>query len=241
MKIKKKFVFLFWILVISFAIALLLIHVTNRNISSTILSYSEIEAKRFGTYMINYALNREFLEELDEDIFEITKNNQGEIQLIDFNTKKANLLLENATERVQKSLINLENGDIKNINLADTFYGLEFKKIRKGVVCEIPSGVLFSNSLLANNGPIIPIKLNFIGQVFTNLKTEVKSYGINSVYLESFIQIEVNERVTMPLRTNEVKVNVDIPLSIKVIQGTIPNYYLNTLTKDSSSYSLPVG
>lgn len=240
MKMKNKFIFLFWVIIGSFVGAAVLIHVTNRKISSSILSYSEIEAKRFGTYMVNYALDQEFLEQLDEDIFEVTKNSQGEIQLIDFKTREANLLLEIATERVQEKLIQLENGNIKDIDIADTFYGLKFQKIRKGVVCEIPSGVLFSNFLLANNGPVIPIKLNFIGQVVTNLKTEVKSYGINSVYLESSIQIEVNERVSMPLRTNEVKVEVEIPLSIKVIQGTIPNYYLNSLNKDSSSYSLPI-
>lgn len=240
MKLKNKFVFLFWTLIGSFVMAVFLIHIMNRKISSTILSYSEIEAKRFGTYMINYSLDQNFLEQLDEDIFEVTKNSQGEIQLVDFKTKQANILLETATKRVQENLIKLENGNIKDIDLADTFYGLEFQKIRKGVVCEIPSGVLFSKTLLANNGPVIPIKLNFIGQVVTNLNTEVKSYGINSVYLESSIQIEVNERVTMPLRTNEVVVKVDIPLSIKVIQGTIPNYYLSSLTKDSSSYSLPI-
>lgn len=74
----------------------------------------------------------------------------------------------------------------------------------------------------------------------THLKTEVKSYGINSVYLTSSIQIEVRERITMPSRTKEVVVKTEVPLSIKVVQGSIPDYYLNSLTKDSASYSLPV-
>ena len=51
---------------------------------------------------------------------------------------------------------------------------LDLKKIKKGVVCEIPTGMLLSDTLLANNGPVIPIKLNFIGQVMTHFKTEVK-------------------------------------------------------------------
>ena len=240
MEIKKNFTILFWIIISSLIFAIILVNVVNSKVSPGIASYSEIEAKRFGTYMINYSLDKNFVKELDNNIFEIVKNSDGEVQLIDFRAKEANLLLENVTKRVQNNLIKLENGNIKDIDLADTFYGLRFKKINKGVVCEIPTGMLLSDTLLANNGPVIPIKLNFIGQVMTHFKTEVKSYGINSVYLTSSIQIEVRERITMPSRTKEVVVKTEVPLSIKVVQGSIPDYYLNSLTKDSASYSLPV-
>lgn len=240
MEIRKKFTILFWVLVSSFSFAIILVNIVNAKIGPGIASYSEIEAKRFAIYMVNYSLDKNFIKELDNNIFEIVKNNQGEVQLIDFKAREANLLLENVTKKVQDNLIKLENGNIKNIDLANTFYGLRFKNIKKGVVCELPTGMLLSDTLLANNGPVIPIKLNFIGQVMTHLKTEVKSYGINSVYLTSSIKIEVRERITMPSRTKEVVVKTEVPLSIKVIQGSIPDYYLNSLTKDSASYSLPV-
>ena len=89
-------------------------------------------------------------------------------------------------------------------------------------------------------GPVIPVRFTFIGEVTTNLKTKVKTYGINSVYMEVSIHVEVRQRITMPLRTKEVKSALDIPLTIKIIQGTIPNYYQNQILGDSSLFSLPL-
>ena len=101
-------------------------------------------------------------------------------------------------------------------------------------------GVVFSNVLFSNSGPIIPIKFNFIGQVLTNLNTKVETYGINSVYIEVKLHIEITELITMPLKTEEVKIETDVPLTIKVIQGSIPNYYQQQLQKDSSIFTLPI-
>lgn len=126
------------------------------------------------------------------------------------------------------------------MELANTFQGLRYKKIKKGVVCELPAGILYLNDLLSNNGPVVPIKLNFIGYVTTNIETEAKTYGINSVYLEIFIHVEVIEQISMPLLTKSVKTEVDIPLTIKIIQGVIPDYYQSGLQRDSQIYSLPI-
>ena len=160
--------------------------------------------------------------------------------MIDFKAKKVNQLLEKTTKRVQKRLVDLENGNIKELDMSNTFKGMKFKEIKSGVVCEMPMGSLFSNAIYSHNGPVFPLKLNFIGDVTSNLKTKVETYGINSVYLEVSIHIEVEERITMPLFTDSSKVSVDIPLTVKVIQGSIPNYYLSSIEKDSSLFSLPI-
>ena len=149
-------------------------------------------------------------------------------------------MLEKSTAKVKKQLIDLENVNIDNMNIADTFKGLRYEKIKNGVVCELPMGVVFSNVLFSNSGPIIPIKFNFIGQVLTNLNTKVETYGINSVYIEVKLHIEITELITMPLKTEEVKIETDVPLTIKVIQGSIPNYYQQQLQKDSSIFTLPI-
>ena len=61
MEIKKNFTILFWFTVGSFICAIILVNVVNSKISPGIASYSEIEAKRFGTYMINYSLDKNFV------------------------------------------------------------------------------------------------------------------------------------------------------------------------------------
>lgn len=235
-KIKILLVLVFSAIICSF----IMVQKIGKKIGPSILKYSEIEAKRFSNFMVNRALDKEFINSLDDDIFTTKRNSNNEIEMIDFKSKKANELLESVTKEVQSSLIHLENGAISDFNLSNTFYGLRFTKRKKGVVCEIPTGVIYNNLFLSNLGPVIPVRFTFIGEVTTNLKTTVKTYGINSVYMEVSIHIEVRQRITMPLRTNEVKSESDIPLTIKIIQGTIPNYYQNQILGDSSLFSLPL-
>ena len=236
----KKLKLILGIVFLAFLISVVFVLCIGKKLNPTIRNYSIVEAKRFGTFIINYSLDKDFLKSLNGDIFETTNNNKGEIQMIDFKTKEVNEVLEKATAKVQKQLIDLENGNIDNMNIADTFKGLRYEKIKNGVVCELPMGVVFSNVLFSNSGPIIPIKFNFIGQVLTNLNTKVETYGINSVYIEVKLHIEITELITMPLKTEEVKIETDVPLTIKVIQGSIPNYYQQQLQKDSSIFTLPI-
>lgn len=236
----RKLKVIFWTFITSLILSFFLVQFISKKINPTILKYSEVEAKRFGTYIINQSLDRKFINNLDDNIFTTTISDKGEVQMVDFDTKKVNQLLEEITTRVQKKLIALENGKINDFEIADTFRGLKYKNIKKGVVCELPTGVLFSNVLLSNGGIVIPIKLNFIGSVLTNMNTKIENYGINSVYLEVKIHIEVEERISMPSMTNEVKVETDVPLTVKVIQGNIPNYYQSQIQKDSSIFSLPI-
>ena len=236
----KKLKLILGIVFLAFLISVVFVLCIGKKLNPTIRNYSIVEAKRFGTFIINYSLDKDFLKSLNGDIFETTNNNKGEIQMIDFKAKEVNEVLEKATAKVQKQLIDLENGNIDNMNIADTFKGLRYEKIKNGVVCELPMGVVFSNVLFSNSGPIIPIKFNFIGQVLTNLNTKVETYGINSVYIEVKLHIEITELITMPLKTEEVKIETDVPLTIKVIQGSIPNYYQQQLQKDSSIFTLPI-
>ena len=236
----KKLKLILGIVFLAFLISVVFVLCIGKKLNPTIRNYSTVEAKRFGTFIINYSLDKDFLKSLNGDIFETTNNNKGEIQMIDFKTKEVNEVLEKAAAKVQKQLIDLENGNIDNMNIADTFKGLRYEKIKNGVVCELPMGVVFSNVLFSNSGPIIPIKFNFIGQVLTNLNTKVETYVINSVYIEVKLHIEITELITMPLKTEEVKIETDVPLTIKVIQGSIPNYYQQQLQKDSSIFTLPI-
>ena len=212
------------IVFIAYISSLVLVQKLGNSLNKTISNYATVEAERFGTYMINYTKT----------------SNSGEIQIVDFKSKKANELLENITMRIQKNLVKLENGNIKDFDLATTFNGVRYRKIKSGVVCEIPEGIIFSNVLLSNTGPVIPVKFSFVGQVTSNIKTKVSSYGINSVYIEIYAHVEVKEKITMPVGSKDITVKNDIPIAMKIIQGSIPNYYQNPIISDSSQFSLPI-
>lgn len=40
--------------------------------------------------------------------------------------------------------------------------------------------------------------------------------------------------------SERIKIECEIPVAIKLIQGTVPNYYFNGLDKNSPSVTLPI-
>lgn len=179
------------------------------------------------------------IDQIGDNLFSITKNSAGEIQTVDFNAKEVNLLLNLISEKVEENLLKMEEGHVDSLNVSAALKGYNFQKLKKGIVCEIPVGVLFGNSLFSNLGPVIPVKLSFLGQVTAHLNTKVKTYGINNAYLELYVHIEVIERITMPMMTDEQKIQLDVPLTMKIIQGKVPNYFQGGIDQNSSLFTLP--
>ena len=91
------------------------------------------------------------------------------------------------------------------------------------------------NGFLSNLGPIIPIKMSFLGHVNSSLKTRVTSYGINNLYLEIYVHVEVKERISLPRSSKDVTIGIDAPLSIKIISGVVPEYYGGIIDKNSQT------
>lgn len=245
LKIKRKtFInkskFLILSLILAIITSFILVSKIGEQIKPSLIRYATVEAQRFSNIIVNHAVDEIVQNNLDNDkIFTIVKNKNDEIETIDFNTKNVNKILELITKNIQEKLFAVETGNIEKLKINDGLKGINIENLKKGVVCEIPAGSLYGASLLANTGPIIPVKLSFIGKVNTTITTNIKEYGINNVYLEVNVHVEVMERITMPIFTEEVKSENDIPIAIKVIQGKIPNYYSNGLETNSNSYTLP--
>ena len=81
--------------------------------------------------------------------------------------------------------------------------------------------------------------MDVIGDVYSNIKSNIKEYGINNVLLEIMVNITVNERVIMPFISEQTKISVDVPVSIKLIQGNIPKYYGTGISRNSNILSIP--
>lgn len=228
-KKKKKHIILklIVIIIISIFCAFLLIKYFSNNISPFFMTYAEDEIKRITNLIINDSINNDTFEELEDDkIFEIIKNDAGEIQLISYNAKNVNILLNSIAIMVQNNLKAIEEGNIEFLNLSESFYTkYDGNLLKEGIICEIPFGAFTKNSLLSNIGPKIPVKFNLLGDVETNIKTNIKEYGINNALLEVSIEVSVTTRVNLPFISNKIDVTSSMPISMKVIQGTIPEFY----------------
>ena len=73
-----------------------------------------------------------------------------------------------------------------------------------------------------------------------NLNNKVTPYGINNAIMETFINIDLIFKLIIPMSSKIINSNLSIPISIKIIEGEVPNYYLNGYNENSKILTLPV-
>lgn len=247
-KLKKKFIlgkykknniiitiFLFFIISLFFVLKYV-----NNKISPIILNYAELEVRKLSSIIINSAVSTSTKNMDFEQLFIVTKDSTGEIKTIDFNPIEVNELLAVVTEAIQSNLKKIEDGDISDLDLSNSSYLSSSNNLKKGIVFEIPSGLVFGNSFFSNLGPKVPVKISLIGEIFSEITTKVTNYGINNSLIEIRINLKLSEQVFLPLSSNQIEIETSIPLTLKLIQGKVPSYYLNGINQNSSSFSIPL-
>ena len=76
--------------------------------------------------------------------------------------------------------------------------------------------------------------------MISNIETKITNYGINNAMMEISVNIELSEQVILPFVSKKIVYNVNIPIAIKLIQGTVPNYYFNGLSRNSPNVFIPM-
>lgn len=238
--IKKANIIIIIIILLFFSIFKTFNYINNI-VNPILINYAEVEIKRFSNLIVNKAVNAYITDDINIDnLFIITKDGQDEIKTIDFNPVMVNKMLVKVTDSVHVNLKNIINGNVDKIDIIEDWVEYDVEKLKNGIIFEIPAGVVFKNSLLSNLGPKIPVRLNLNGEVISNIDTKVTNYGINNALMEVSVNIELNEQVILPFISKRVYYNLNIPIAIKLIQGTVPNYYFNGMTKSSPNISLPI-
>lgn len=207
--------------------------IINDKITPVFLDYATLQAGKIATLVINQAISNEVTDTLNvDDLFITSKDKDGKINSVDFNPMMVNKMLSKITSNVHEYLEALENGEINKLGIKDTMLLSDNLKLKKGIIFEIPSGLVFNNVLLSNIGPKIPVKLNLIGDIASNISTNVTNYGINNALIEVIINIKVYEQVILPYTAKQITVQTDIPIAIKLLQGETPSYYYNGLNSN---------
>ena len=227
------------VLLLFLTISIYLLYFFGDKASETLKSYSKIETEKFLTTIINEMIKNDILKNISgEQIIKVYKNENGDILYADFNNEEVNSILSKSVNLVQNKLIDIENGKIDKLSLPDAVNS-KYNKLEEGIIIEIPTGSLISNSLFSTVGPKIPIRIELLGAVEGNIKTNIKEYGINNSMVSIQIVIDVTEQVVLPISSEKINVKIEIPIATKLIQGKIPTYYQNGLNTNSSIFSLP--
>ena len=91
----------------------------------------------------------------------------------------------------------------------------------------IKLGSLTGTKIFSGTGPNIKIKIQTIGNLDTDLRSEFESKGINQTLHKMYLQVECNVIILTPFETIESKIINQVLLAEAVIVGTTPNTYYN--------------
>lgn len=218
---KHKISLIITIFIIIIVIAFLIVKLISDKISPIVMDYSISEMKRITTIIINRSINSDLLNSVDMDnLFIITKGNNDEVMTISLDSVIVNQITDNISDACEDNLRLIEQTNYaelkKKFNIEEEYF-------------YVPSGILTKNTLLNSIGPKIPISLKMIGNVTSGIKTEVKEYGINNSLITISVEITVEMMVILPFSSDYVSITNLVPISIKLIQGKVPNVYGGSL------------
>ncbi len=238
---RKFSIFIYSLVGIIIFTSLLLYYVGNK-MWPVLVRYAKTDANHVITEVANQAVQKEIIQLLsDEELFVVEKETDGTITMIDFDSVILNQLLQKTNTIIQSYLLAVEEGNVdflKENNI--TLDNVLLQKLAEGRIALVPMGIATGNALLANLGPKIPVRIHFIGNVSSHVKSKVENYGINNALLSSYIQVSITAEVILPLSIDQIDLTIDIPLSIKMIQGKVPTYYQSGYHDNSSLLTLPI-
>ena len=203
---KKKIIV---ILFLTILLLIFLLYLYSYKMTPLLVKYSKIKSKKIAIDIISKNVSDDILKILDkEELFLVERDNLGNIETVDYNSKVVNEILSETSKRVVKNFEELES-------------------INDGVIMRIPVGIISNNVFIQGIGPKIPVKILLDGNVLTSLDTKVKEYGINSALIEVSVKIEANIDVVIPFSTTEIKVINNVPISLKIAKGNVSSILNN--------------
>ena len=198
-KTKKLFTLIF-VLMIAFTTAIIII----KAITPVFNNLCEERAKSMVTIVSNEQATAVMKEYSYNNLFEIEKDNEGNVNMIKSNIFTINEITSDVAVKIQKE-INENNND--NIG--------------------IPLGTFTGSKILSGRGPNINIKISIVGNVETDLKSEFIAKGVNQTLHRVYLQVSCNAVVLTPFQNIETKIENQILLVENVIVGNIPESYYN--------------
>jgi sporulation protein YunB len=180
----------------------------EKRLEPTLLILASQKAEQLAKEAITDAVTKRISQQgVDfNQIVQIEKDNEGNIQAYQFNFKEYARIVGETTSRVQNKLQEFE---------------------REKVDRTIPLGLATGNSFLAQMGPNLPVTFVPIGSVKTRLDTELSEAGINMVLVTVYIFVDVDLRIVIPFATEQKTVTTKIPITHSLVIGDVPQYLYN--------------
>ena len=193
-----------WFLIFTGVIALVWVYVAF-NVNPVLKKVAEEEVRSLTTLAVNAAAGDILASTAGyADIITVSKDNEGNINMVEANTPLINSIARKTVIASQEKISQIGERGI-----------------------EVPIGSLSGITFLSGMGPEIRIKVIPVGAVEMSFTSEFESAGINQTKHKILMTIVSNVSVVMPDSNKRVATSTEVLLCESVIIGKIPDTYLN--------------
>ncbi|WP_284141663.1 MULTISPECIES: sporulation protein YunB [unclassified Virgibacillus] len=201
----------------------------DKGIQPTIMEIADRKTKEFATRAINAAVK--FAENYTfEDIADMTTDNNGNVSVVGWDASIVNKINRAATDRVEEFFRTMNRGEPPNYEDPldePSVYGDTVDELveRDPTVIEIPIGQATGNALFANLGPKVPVNLELVGSVQTDIVDVREEFGINNIFITLYVLVEADVQIVIPFTTDVTKVETKILIDKHLVMGEVPEFY----------------
>lgn len=188
--------------------------IVDRIIEPMLMKVAKIEVKSIATDAINKAIEKNQGKIDINNLIVRHSQEDGKNSPISFNPSVYQDFLTGLTKDIHEEI-----GEKANHFSDGNEDGQDLK------VYYIPLGAATGNTIFANTGPNIPIQMMLAGTVESQMKTNTKSEGINNVWLEILVELNVDIQVIIPSLTSEEPLTTTVKIGDYFFPGEVPDYY----------------
>ena len=228
MKKKQKLLtFSIYLITITIICAITFIYFFAKQLATGLIECAEDEISHLTSLIMSNCIKK-YLDETDSlELITIERNNNT-IERIQYNTKILNQTKTKILDMLEVDLDYMVDGNLDKIGLNQNKLSDEYyEKTEKGILFMVSIGSSTGNPFFSNLGPKIPLNLKTIGDATADITTNITEYGMNNALIEISIKLEANLIIHMPFLSKKVTTTNTIPLTMELIQGKVPGYYIN--------------
>ena len=170
----------------------------------TILSISEALLRAVAVRAMNDAVRETVGSDISyTDLIIIEKDEDGKIALVSANAVLMNNLAASTAIAAQDKILNIGEQGIR-----------------------IPIGTILGGQLLSGRGPVVTVKVEPVGSVTSDFKTEFEDAGINQTRHKIYLILNATVRIVIGNAAQTVEIASQVLISETIIIGDVPHSYM---------------
>lgn len=187
-----------------------------------IKQYGKMEIERFNQLIISHSYLTD--QSQYDNLVIIERNDQKEIQLIDFDMIKINKIANDIVMDMETTYASIENGTYHAKD--ETHYQKRLEDVSKtGIISKVSIGSLLHVPFFQYLTPSISIRYKHLSQVSASIRKSVNNYGLNHIMVELNIEVTINLTMVYPFFEQYHSHTITIPILLEIFQGQIPLVY----------------